>query len=113
MHLEHTTAAQQPVACDMCTHATQHALLLLLVWCVLQACIMVFDVTRKLTYKNLDTWYEELQHHAPGIPTLVVANKIDIDYQVGGQCCYNLVLMLDHQSEGGCRMADAYLMLCS
>lgn len=46
------------------------------------ACIMVFDVTRKLTYKNLDTWYEELQHHAPGIPTLVVANKIDIDYQV-------------------------------
>jgi hypothetical protein len=43
---------------------------------------MVFDVTRKLTYKNLDTWYEELQRHAPGIPTLVVANKIDIDYQV-------------------------------
>ncbi|KAF6264759.1 small rab-related GTPase [Scenedesmus sp. NREL 46B-D3] len=46
------------------------------------ACIMVFDVTRKLTYKNLDTWYEELQRHAPGIPTLVVANKIDVDYQV-------------------------------
>jgi Rab-like protein 2 len=57
-------------------------LLVLLV--VLQACIMVFDVTRKLTYKNLETWYEELQHHAPGIPTLVVANKMDIDYQVGG-----------------------------
>jgi GTPase SAR1 family protein len=52
---------------------------------------MVFDVTRKLTYKNLDTWYEELQHHAPGIPMLVVANKIDIDYQVRGAaaaCCW-------------------------
>ena len=22
------------------------------------ACIMVFDVTRKVTYKNLDNWYE-------------------------------------------------------
>lgn len=46
------------------------------------ACIMVFDVTRKITYKNLDKWFEELQQHAKGIPTLVVANKIDIDYQV-------------------------------
>jgi 50S ribosomal subunit-associated GTPase HflX len=61
----------------------QHGGALLVPVIVLQACIMVFDVTRKLTYKNLDTWYEELQHHAPGIPTLVVANKIDIDYQVG------------------------------
>eukprot|EP00878_Enallax_costatus_P045568 GHUV01054982.1.p1 GENE.GHUV01054982.1~~GHUV01054982.1.p1 ORF type:complete len:134 (+),score=33.50 GHUV01054982.1:418-819(+) len=47
-----------------------------------QACIMVFDVTRKITYKNLENWYQELQQHAKGIPTLVVANKIDIDYQV-------------------------------
>lgn len=25
------------------------------------ACIMVFDVTRKVTYKNLEKWYDELQ----------------------------------------------------
>eukprot|EP00842_Homolaphlyctis_polyrhiza_P004675 jgi/Hompol1/5208/HPOL_004232-RA len=44
------------------------------------ACILVFDVTRKVTYKNLDTWYAELTHHR-GIkmPLIVVANKIDID----------------------------------
>lgn len=24
------------------------------------ACVLVFDVGRKITYKNLDTWYEEL-----------------------------------------------------
>ncbi len=24
------------------------------------ACILVFDVTRKVTYKNLDHWYDEL-----------------------------------------------------
>lgn len=46
------------------------------------ACIMVFDVTRKVTYKNLERWYDELQEHSKGIPTLLVANKIDIDYKV-------------------------------
>lgn len=46
------------------------------------ACIMVFDVTRKVTYKNLERWYNELQQHCAGVPTLVVANKIDVDYQV-------------------------------
>jgi GTPase SAR1 family protein len=30
------------------------------------ACIMVFDVTRKVTYKNLETWYDELQEHCKG-----------------------------------------------
>eukprot|EP00741_Cyanophora_paradoxa_P015426 tig00020875_g14889.t1 len=46
------------------------------------ACIMVFDVTRKVTYKNLETWYKELQDFCKGIPTLVVANKIDLDTKV-------------------------------
>jgi hypothetical protein len=27
-------------------------------------------------------WYAELQEHAHGIPTIVVANKIDVDYKV-------------------------------
>ena len=27
------------------------------------ACILVFDVTRKITYKNLDAWYDELAAH--------------------------------------------------
>lgn len=46
------------------------------------ACVMAFDVTRKVTYKNLDRWYAELQEYCPGIPTIVVANKIDVDYRV-------------------------------
>jgi len=36
-----------------------------------------FDVTRKATYKNLSVWFKELQEYRKGIPTLVVANKID------------------------------------
>ncbi|GAA6073631.1 RAB, member of RAS oncogene family-like 2 [Tachysurus ichikawai] len=41
------------------------------------ACIMVFDVQRKVTYKNLSNWYKELREYRPEIPCLVVANKID------------------------------------
>jgi small GTP-binding protein len=26
-------------------------------------CILVFDITRKITYKNLQTWYDELVSH--------------------------------------------------
>lgn len=31
----------------------------------------------QVTYKNLDKWYKELREYCPGIPCLVVANKID------------------------------------
>lgn len=46
------------------------------------ACIMVFDVQRKITYKNLSTWYTELRDYRPQIPCAVVANKIDADLKV-------------------------------
>lgn len=44
-----------------------------LLLCLLQ----VFDVQRKVTYKNLGTWYTELREFRPEIPCVVVANKID------------------------------------
>jgi len=46
------------------------------------ACILVFDVTRKVTYKNLDLWYQSLREYCNNIPCFVVANKIDVDYKV-------------------------------
>jgi len=46
------------------------------------ACVLVFDATRKVTYQNLTEWYKELQQHRKGIPTLLVCNKIDVDYAV-------------------------------
>lgn len=46
------------------------------------ACIMVFDVQRKVTYKNLTNWYKELREYRPEIPCIVVANKIDADLKV-------------------------------
>merc|ERR1719410_2555442 len=43
------------------------------------ACILAFDVTRKITYKNLETWFKEIRQHCPDIPVICVANKIDIE----------------------------------
>ena len=41
------------------------------------ACIMVFDLGRKTTYKHLENWYDELREFRPTIPIVVIANKID------------------------------------
>mmetsp|Transcript_374 Transcript_374/g.1284 ORF Transcript_374/g.1284 Transcript_374/m.1284 type:complete len:235 (+) Transcript_374:86-790(+) len=46
------------------------------------ACILGFDVTRKMTYKNLDKWYKELRMHCPDIPVICVANKVDADPEI-------------------------------
>lgn len=45
-------------------------------------CILVFDVTRKITYQHLSDWYKELRDHCENIPCVLVANKIDVDYNV-------------------------------
>jgi len=41
------------------------------------ACILVFDATRKITYQNLIKWYAEMRVHCPDVPGILVANKID------------------------------------
>ena len=46
------------------------------------ACMLVFDATRKITYQNLKKWYKEMRNHWPKIPTIWIANKIDIDKRV-------------------------------
>lgn len=37
----------------------------------------MFDVTRKVTYRNLPQWYKELREYRPKIPCICAANKID------------------------------------
>ena len=44
--------------------------------------ILVFDVTRKVTYQNLQSWYRELRQYCEHIPCICIANKIDVDYNV-------------------------------
>jgi small GTP-binding protein len=45
-------------------------------------CILVFDVTRKATYKNLEKWMAELRSFREHIPCIVACNKIDTDPDV-------------------------------
>lgn len=49
-------------------------------------CILVFDVTRKVTYQHLSDWYKELREHCENVPCVLVANKIDVDYNVSSGC---------------------------
>ena len=42
-------------------------------------CVLVFDVNRKVTYTNLQNWYDEMRLQCEHIPVLVVANKIDMN----------------------------------
>ena len=49
-------------------------------------CILLFDVTRKVTYQHLADWYKELREYCENIPVVLVANKIDVDYNVSPQC---------------------------
>ncbi|KAK3602866.1 hypothetical protein CHS0354_018721 [Potamilus streckersoni] len=46
------------------------------------ACILVFDATRKVTYKNLTNWLKELREYRPEIPVFCCCNKIDADPNV-------------------------------
>merc|ERR1712098_488072 len=43
------------------------------------ACVLAFDVTRKITYKNLEMWYNEMRTYCPDIPVICIANKVDVD----------------------------------
>ncbi|EFX70795.1 hypothetical protein DAPPUDRAFT_60871 [Daphnia pulex] len=43
--------------------------------------ILIFDTVRKITYKNLKKWYDELRQYRPEIPCFCAANKIDGDYK--------------------------------
>merc|ERR1719486_918255 len=43
------------------------------------ACVLAFDITRKITYKNLEMWYKEMRLHCPDIPVICIANKVDSD----------------------------------
>ncbi|KQL03079.1 rab-like protein 2B [Amazona aestiva] len=44
--------------------------------------LWILYLVRKVTYKNLNSWYKELREFRPEIPCIVVANKIDADMKV-------------------------------
>ena len=43
-----------------------------------QCAIIMFDVTSRITHKNVPTWHKELVRVCEGIPIVLVGNKIDV-----------------------------------
>jgi GTP-binding nuclear protein Ran len=43
-----------------------------------QCAIIFFDVTSAATYRNVGTWHRDLTRVCPGIPIVLVGNKIDV-----------------------------------
>lgn len=43
-----------------------------------QCAIMMFDVTSRLTYKNIPTWHRDLTRVCENIPIVLCGNKVDV-----------------------------------
>jgi small GTP-binding protein len=44
-----------------------------------RGCIIVYDVTRKKTFENIDNWYNDVKHNCGNIPCILVGNKADME----------------------------------
>ncbi|VVB16062.1 unnamed protein product [Arabis nemorensis] len=48
-------------------------------WCINGQCaIIMFDVTARITYKNVQTWYHDLCRVGENIPIVLCGNKVDV-----------------------------------
>ena len=43
-----------------------------------QCGIIMFDVTSRMTYKNVPNWFRDIQRVCDNIPLVIVGNKVDI-----------------------------------
>lgn len=43
-----------------------------------QCAIIMFDVTSRMTYKNVPNWFRDIEHVCEKIPIVICGNKVDI-----------------------------------
>ena len=43
-----------------------------------QGIILVYDTTRAKTFESVKNWLVDVEHFAPGVPLLLVGNKVDL-----------------------------------
>merc|ERR1711920_574616 len=52
--------------------------------------IIMFDVTSRITYKNVPNWHRDIVRVCENIPIVLVGNKVDVkDRQVKAKSIYN------------------------
>ena len=54
-----------------------------------QCGIIMFDVTARITYKNVPNWYRDLERVCENIPIVLCGNKVDVKVR-----CYLLGVVL-------------------
>jgi small GTP-binding protein len=59
-----------------------------------QCGIIMFDVTSRITYKNVPNWHRDLERVCENIPIVLCGNKVDV--KVGVSCYYLNILILRH-----------------
>lgn len=47
-----------------------------------QCAIIMFDVAARVTYRNVPSWYRDLERVCPNIPCVLVGNKVDVKERV-------------------------------
>jgi small GTP-binding protein len=83
-----------------------------------EAGILVYDVTRRETFDNLESWYKEAKDVTPSISLILVGNKIDlvedrvVTKEEGEEMAKNLTLSyIETSAKTGENINDAFKML--
>ncbi len=83
-----------------------------------EAGILVYDVTRRETFDNLESWYKEAKDVTPSISLILVGNKIDliedrvVTKEEGEEMAKNLALSyIETSAKTGENINDAFKML--
>jgi GTPase SAR1 family protein len=70
-----------------------------------QCAILMFDVTSRVTYKNVPNWHRDLVRVCENIPIVLVGNKVDIKVQ---RVLFHFLLLLISLSPGSPRQGQEH-----
>ncbi|KAK2714797.1 ras-related protein Rab-40C-like isoform X2 [Artemia franciscana] len=46
-----------------------------------QGVLLVFDLTNRWSFDGLDRWLKEIENHAPGVPKVLVGNRLHLEFR--------------------------------
>ncbi|XP_054620103.1 ras-related protein Rab-40B [Dunckerocampus dactyliophorus] len=46
-----------------------------------QGVILVYDITNRWSFDGIDRWIKEIEEHAPGVPKILVGNRLHLAYK--------------------------------
>ncbi|CAG7834259.1 unnamed protein product [Allacma fusca] len=46
-----------------------------------QGILLVYDITNKWSFDGLDRWLQEVEEHAPGVPKVLIGNRLHLEFK--------------------------------